>query len=329
MAVVNIAIVASSVIGAAASKDASRKAGNASRHAVDASERAAGRQADLAERQYQDYLDTIQPRQFAEMDRAIAASRTTEERASKQFDFEYGNSQKYADRYWGVQAPLEDGLIEEAKVSGSEAEQGRQAGLALADVTQRYSAMRGQVQRESDRRGVNPNSGAAMAMARQAAQAEALAGAGAATQARGRERQVGFARRAEVAALGRGLPGFSSNSSSLAGGFNVTGVNAGGAGLGAVGASSGISNGAYGTGSNLWGASGASARGGFGASNDALRTAYGSPMQTAFGNIAGGLAGYGFSNFGRGGGGNSFAAYDTTGYGINPSAGPNGTRGGT
>ncbi len=297
-------VAAATVAGAAISSDASRRASNkaadASNYAVDASKEAAQRQADLAERQYSDYREEIRPRELAELDRSTAASRAAEERAGKQFDFEYGNSQKYSDRYWNTQVPLEDSLVEDAQKFSTDAEYERQAGMATSDVRGNFERMRSAMDRDSQRRGVNPGSGAAMALAQEAATAEALAGAGASTSARFNAQQVGFQRRADVAALGRGLPGFSAGSSQLANGVNNTGLNAGQAGLGAVSAASGINNAAASTGSNLWGASVNTAATGANAFNQSLNTAYRSPSNTFAGSIAGGMSQYGFNRLGGG-----------------------------
>lgn len=296
-----IATVGSAAVASSASRSASRDAASASREATEAASQATDRQQDLAERQYNDYLTDLRPRQFAEMDRAIESSRVSEERAGRQFDFEYGNSQRYSERYWNRQAPLEDGLIDDAEAFDTVAEQDRQGGLANADVRGRYADMRTMMGRDNARRGVNPGSAAAQALAMQAAQEEALVGASADTSARFNAQQLGVSRRMDVAALGRGLPGFSSSSSGLAGGFNNQGLNAGGAGLAAVDTSSGISNNAATTGSNLWGASADTATQGFNAFDRARNTAFRDPRQAAYGAIAGGLQSYGFNQMGMGG----------------------------
>lgn len=330
------ATIGAAAIGANASRKASKDAANASAEATAAGERAtesadriAARQADLAETQYRNHLDNIQPRTTRAMDRAAEVADLVEARASKQFDFEYDNAQRYSGRYWNTQVPLEDTIISEARAAGSDAEQARQAGLATADTRRSFASMRDMVARDSARRGVNPNSGAAMALARQAATAEALGVASAATGARSRERQVGFARRTDAAALGRGLPGFSGTSTQLANSANNTGLATAPVGINAVGAGAGINNAGFGAASSMFGQSlGSSMSGfnagtaGFNARDRAMGTAYNSPAQSIYGSIAGAGLRFGASRLaGQNPGGWGFGGYNSAGYGsVDPNA---------
>jgi hypothetical protein len=78
---------------------------------------------------------------------------------------------------------------------------------AAADVQQAFQGAQGQSNREMARRGINPNSGAAISNMNANALRLASASAGAQTSARSQAEQMGYARRLEVTGLGRGLAG--------------------------------------------------------------------------------------------------------------------------
>ena len=85
--------------------------------------------------------------------------------------------------------------------------------------------------------GINPNSGSSMAMRNDMAKAKALAEVQARSKINLAADQLGWSRKGEVAALGRGLPGFSTAASSSAGNWGSQGLNAGASGMqGIIGA---------------------------------------------------------------------------------------------
>lgn len=286
------AVVGSAVVGGVASSNASRNARRASDNATAAASAASERQAALAERQYDDYLQYYAPRIISGMDRAEQAAAAAEARTAAQFEHDAEQARRMSERYWGVQVPLEDQMIQQARTYNTEDERARMAAEARGDVAAAFDQSRGIALRNLERMGVNPNDGRYAATTGGLARDEALATASAANKTREAARQIGWSRLGEVAALGRGLPGFASTSSQVALGWNNAGTNAGMAGLSAAVAGSGAANNAAQTSSNIWGQSAGSAIGGADAYNRALGTAYRDPFVTAMGGIGGLALGY-------------------------------------
>lgn len=166
--------------------------------------------------------------------------------------FQMGLAKKYDDRYWGTQVPLEDELIAKARQYGEKGQQEYWAGQAAGDVSQSFGQARQGLQLSAARRGVGLGSGAGISAMGRMRTDEALAKAGAMNQTREAARQLGWTRMGEVAALGRGLPGFGAASSQLASGAGMNAVSAGGAGMGAAtGAAASYGNN-IGMSGNLW-----------------------------------------------------------------------------
>lgn len=111
------------------------------------------------------------------------------------------------------------------------------AGQATADVEQAFANAEGGLARNMGRYGINPNSGAAAASANQIALAKATGIAGATTAARRYADQTSWAKRADVANLGRGIA--TSNTAQAA--LGLSGASAAGA-TGAQGVQSGLSS---------------------------------------------------------------------------------------
>jgi hypothetical protein len=103
--------------------------------------------------------------------------------------------------------PLEQGLVRDAQNFNTEAYRTQMAQKAAADVQQAFQGAQGQSNREMARRGINPNSTAAISTMNANALRLASATAGAQTNARSQAEQMGYARRLEVTGLGRGLAG--------------------------------------------------------------------------------------------------------------------------
>lgn len=120
-------------------------------------------------------------------------------------------SGEYFDRLKTVFWPVEDKLVKDAEAFDTEERRAADSAKAVADVETSIAGQRAAAVRSNQRMGVNPNSGNALAMTNQLGLSEASAKAAAATGARDRVEQQGFSRRLDVAALGKGLPGFSSN----------------------------------------------------------------------------------------------------------------------
>lgn len=143
----------------------------------------------------------------------------------------------YYDYMKTQQRPVEQALNTEAMNAGSTQLQSEAADRAVADVRQGTTASQNQLLRQGLRYGWSPAKMASMGTAGAASQG--LAEASAANGAREKERNLGFAKKLDVAGLYRGLPGASTgayNSAVGAGNSAVTNNGAGGAAyLGAMG----------------------------------------------------------------------------------------------
>lgn len=118
--------------------------------------------------------------------------------------------------------PLEQGLVADAERFNTEAYREQLASQAAADAARAFGTAQGITNRDLARRGVSPNSGAALA--RQNTLGLASMQTGAATGARQQAEQLGWARRLDAAGLGRNLANASVGAYSA-------GVNAGSAGV--------------------------------------------------------------------------------------------------
>lgn len=120
----------------------------------------------------------------------------------------------YYDYMVAKQRPVEDALNAEAMAAGSEAEQERAAGTAMADARQGTTAMQNQLIRQGLRYGYSPAKLASMAGTM--ASSQGLGIASAANQAREKEKNIGYAKKMDVAGLYRGMPGASQGAYSVA-----------------------------------------------------------------------------------------------------------------
>lgn len=214
-------------------------------------------QAAISREQWEDYKTEFGPLAKEEMRNNIDVSRRLADSAIAAQDYQLGLQRRYDDRYWGVQVPLEDMLITEAREFDTDAERERMAADAQADVRSGYGRARGQMMRELASRGVDPSSGAALSAMSVAGSDEAAAMAAAMNKTREAARQLGWAKKLDAASLAKGLPGFSSSSSQVALGWNGAGLNAGGAGMQGVNQTAGARSQAAGV--SISGLGGASA----------------------------------------------------------------------
>lgn len=120
----------------------------------------------------------------------------------------------YYDYMVSRQRPVEDALNADAMAAGSDTRAEEAAGRAMADVRQGTTGMQNQLIRQGLRYGYSPAKLAAMAgtMAGQ----QGLAVASAANIARQKEKDLGYAKKMDVAGLYRGLPGASQGAYSVA-----------------------------------------------------------------------------------------------------------------
>lgn len=274
------------VIGAVSGRSASKRAASAQNRATDAAARSAREQLEFQKQQYGDYLRDVRPQQLEDMKFASERARTTAGQADQLFNTQMSDAARYRDRYWGVQTPLEDEIIGNARRLGTQEEQNRLAGLAMSDTRAQFGMMRSANQRATNRLTGGPTSPAAQMLAQSAFMDEALGGIGASQGARFGAYDRYQAGLQNAAALGRGLPGFAGNSSggaTQAGGLSVmaapVGVNAANTFQNTANSTAAVS-------ANLFQGAGNIGLGlGNGYAN-MLNTMYNSPLQTAMGGIA-------------------------------------------
>jgi hypothetical protein len=142
--------------------------------------------------------------QYAEM-KPLAQGIANQQIAAQQQQMQ--QAKEYYDYNVNTFRPLEQGLVRDAESFNTEAYRSQMAQRAAADVQQAFQGAQGQSNREMARRGINPNSGAAISNMNANALRLASASAGAQTSARSQAEQMGYARRLEVTGLGRGLAG--------------------------------------------------------------------------------------------------------------------------
>lgn len=105
--------------------------------------------------------------------------------------------------------PLEMGLVREAQQFDTEAAREQMARQAAADAARAFGTTQAASERAAASMGVNPNSGRFAGMGIQTNLGLAANRAAAMTGARERAENLGYARRLDVAGLGRNLPGLS------------------------------------------------------------------------------------------------------------------------
>lgn len=123
---------------------------------------------------------------------------------------DYANYQKTAFR------PLELGIIDDAQKFDTEKQQEIDAGKAVSDVNQSFSAARDATSRNMARMGVNPGSGAYIAGQQDLEAKQALAQIQGMNGAREKARTLGYARKMDAANLGRNLASNQATSAGVA-----------------------------------------------------------------------------------------------------------------
>lgn len=173
-------------------------------------------------------------------------------------------NQKRADEYAEYERttfrPVEQQLVKDATEYSTTANQEKLASQAASDISQGYSNARNQQTRSLSRLGINPNSNRFAALNNQLTLSQAADQAGAMTKARTDAENLGFARRMDVTALGKGLAtnastayGVSLNAGTAAGQNMQVGGNMMAQGYGtAINANNAATN-AYGTSGNIYG----------------------------------------------------------------------------
>jgi len=121
--------------------------------------------------------------------------------------------------------PLEQGLVADAQNFDTEAYRNQLAAKASQDAAQAFGLTQGMVARESERRGVNPNSGAAAGLQNQSTLNQAAMRAGGMNNARTQAENIAYARKLDVTGLGRNLAGASTAAYGAANASGTAGIN--------------------------------------------------------------------------------------------------------
>ena len=209
---------------------------------MSAANRATDSATAISKEQWDWYQQELAPRMLKNMDDQTEIGRDQYNLSKQGQEFQMGLAKKYDDRYWNTQVPLEDSMISEANNFDSGAWSATQKGLARSDIGQAYGTAEDTAYRNMSRMGVNPADGAAIGMHGQMARDKALAEVNASSKINLAADQLGWSRKADVAALGRGLPGFSSGSNAAAMGWSGNGMNASAMPGASIGLAGGLNN---------------------------------------------------------------------------------------
>jgi hypothetical protein len=148
-------------------------------------------------------------KQEARADEQWALDREIQLRQREIADIEYGRRQE-------LFFPIEERQIAEAMEAGGEADQERQAALALGDVRSAQQRMQQDIAMQQRAYGIDPSSGRFQGMQRAAAVDTSMMEAAAANRARQAAEQLGWAKRMDALALGAGQFGNQATSTGLA-----------------------------------------------------------------------------------------------------------------
>ena len=208
MSVIAAAVVGGALISSSAAKNQAKSNEKSARTISDASTYAADLQYDLGEKelafnkeQY-DYSKGI-------TDKVVGAQLETMGETNRQ-------AKDYYDYMVKNQRPVESVLNTEAMAAGGAADQERAAAEAGADVQAGIANARASRERELTSMGVNPNSGRFAAGEQSNAVMEGAALAGSKNTARTNAKNLGYAKKLDVAGLYRGLSGASQGAYSTA-----------------------------------------------------------------------------------------------------------------
>ena len=162
--------------------------------------------------------DMMQPIQLEQLKFGLDASKT----AYNQFqdDRNYGLAKR------GQYDLAIQPLVNESRDFNEEERAAELYGKSAADIAQQAGLARGQIQRQMDRRGVNPSDGMSFAMERQSAMDEALSKALAGSKAREAAKTEGRAVRYNLVNTLGGFPAQVSGLAANGAGFGTAGINA-------------------------------------------------------------------------------------------------------
>ena len=188
-------------------------------------------------------------RQLGIADQQLGLTRSQVERANALSDYQLEQMRFNDDRYRNVAVPFEDQLLADVNRFDSASYKQGQINAAMADVGSAFDRAGAENIRAQQRRGVNPNSGAALAMANQNSMSKAMAVASAANKTRQAAEQVGLSTKMQMYGGMRGLAGLGATNAGLATGAMGAGTGAIGTGMSALNAgvgAMGIGNSALG-----------------------------------------------------------------------------------
>jgi hypothetical protein len=220
--------IAAAVVMGGATIYAASKASSASKAASAANERAAqgltqsaDYAADLSYKLGQEQLGFAR-QQYDEM--KPLAQRVYDQQLQAQEE-QMRQARDYYDYQTQTFRPLEQGLVADAQNFDTEAYRNQLAAKASQDAAQAFGLTQGMVARESERRGVNPNSGAAAGLQNQSTLNQAAMRAGGMNNARTQAENTGYARKLDVTGLGRNLAGASTAAYGAANASGTAGIN--------------------------------------------------------------------------------------------------------
>ena len=220
--------IAAAVVMGGATIYAASKASSASKAASAANERAsegltksADYAADLSYRLGQEQLGFAR-QQYDEM--KPLAQRVYDQQLQAQEE-QMRQARDYYDYQTQTFRPLEQGLVADAQNFDTEAYRNQLAAKASQDAAQAFGLTQGMVARESERRGVNPNSGAAAGLQNQSTLNQAAMRAGGMNNARTQAENTAYARKLDVTGLGRNLAGASTAAYGAANASGSAGIN--------------------------------------------------------------------------------------------------------
>lgn len=192
----------------------------------------------------------LMPLQEAQMKFGLDTARQSYDQAQEDRQFALGRR--------GLLSGLQDQITSQASNFNEETRRGELMGRATADAQQSFDSVRGQQERSFARRGINPNSGAALAMDNQSRMAQATAMAGVSAKISEAARQEGIALKSNAANMLSGFPAMASSNTGQSFGFGTAGLGLANQGLAGM-------NSGYGQGAGIGAQMGSNAAGMYGA----------------------------------------------------------------
>lgn len=192
------ATVVTGLIGASASRSAASQASDANSRALESQDRATAERLAFDKQQY---ADGAADRAFASQNARTQSTNQAEDR--EKYNALQDEQIARGRKFQGV----EDQMLADSENYDTTERRESEAQKAQADVNKGFASAHDQSTRDQNRRGVNPNSGAAAAIEGQGRIQQAMGLAGAANTARKQVETQGYARKMDAIGLGKGLVG--------------------------------------------------------------------------------------------------------------------------